>query len=135
MNREVGSDYFECKTDKQMAHTQFVLNETWEEMKRQEEKWGIQTHDLRHYLSILTEEVGEFAKDANDLEFVTPNPMSYEEYSFKVTNARNELIQVSAVALSIAKNMDRKHPEILGGVAIVNQFMVGQEVDHPDSDT
>ena len=39
-----------------------LLNEVSDERKRQEEKWGSQTHDPSWWLTILAEEFGEAAR-------------------------------------------------------------------------
>ena len=62
-----------------------------EELKRQLDKWGVQSHDMHKWNSILVEEVGEFAKDLLE---------------DNIKGARTEIIQVAAVALAIAEAMD-----------------------------
>lgn len=75
-----------------------VIAEVRAERERQDVKWGEQNHDLPMWLAILSEEVGEVAKDV------------VEHY---VKGYREELIQVAAVAISAVQALDRKS----GGVA------------------
>jgi len=56
--------------------------EVGHERKRQDEKWGIQTHSGHSWVSILTEELGEFAAAVNDGE---------------PEQAEAELVQIAAV--------------------------------------
>lgn len=69
-----------------------VLGEVWAERQRQDEKWGQQNHNAHVWQSILTEEVGEVAKEA--LEHDTDR-------------RRTELIQVAAVAVAAIECIDR----------------------------
>lgn len=69
------------------------------ERMRQKTKWG--TNELVHspmeWLSILMEEVGEFAKEANGLCFSKGS----------MSNLRREAVQVAAVALAIVESIDQ----------------------------
>ena len=62
------------------------------ERRRQDEKWGIQNHEIHKWLSILGEEVGECHKAALENNIV---------------ELRKELIQVAAVSQAIIESMDR----------------------------
>ncbi len=79
--------------------TQKVLNEVGAERKKQEEKWGQQDHDPFYFLAILGEEVGEVNKAAVDA--VKDEGNAWGSY-------REELIQVSAVAVAMIESIDRK---------------------------
>lgn len=74
-----------------------------QELQRQIEKWGVQSHDLPVYLTVLVEEVGEVAEAVlearHDPETWTPR-------------IRKEAIQVAAVAMAIVEGIDagRCHP-------------------------
>lgn len=59
---------------------------------KQDAKWGIQDHDAKGWLPILTEEVGEAAKAMNEND----------------PGLREELIQVAAVAMAWVEAMDRR---------------------------
>lgn len=67
------------------------------ERDRQDNKWGVQRHDMGTWLKILVEEVGEVAQ-----------AMQQDMYCAKDSDADNlytELIQVSAVAQAIAEQV------------------------------
>lgn len=65
-----------------------ALREIKKERERQIEKWGTQTHTPAMWLAILTEEVGEVAKEIADGRVL---PFNEEQYC-------TELIHVAAVA-------------------------------------
>lgn len=71
------------------------------ERSSQDRKWGEQDHDPMMWLTILTEEVGEAAKDALDSQYGPGYAGSclrcYEE----------EMIQVAAVAIAAVENVRR----------------------------
>lgn len=74
-----------------------VLEDINQERNRQDEKWGIQRHDLGTWLTILVEEVGEVAQ-----------AMQANKGWGKETDASNlykELIHVSAVSGAIAEQL------------------------------
>lgn len=73
-----------------------VLRLVHEERQAQDQKWGQQNHGLDRWLTILTEEVGEFA-------------MAVLEQQWH--EARAEMLQVAAVAAAIVECMDRKGEE------------------------
>lgn len=75
----------------------YPVREVVEEIGRQEAKWGIQNHTPCEYMAILTEEVGEAAKECVEITF---NGRSTE-------NLRTELIQTAAVAVSFVECLDR----------------------------
>jgi NTP pyrophosphatase (non-canonical NTP hydrolase) len=88
------------KTKKSMTtnRTQFnAIKDVVEERKRQEAKWGEQNHAPIYYLAILTEEVGEFAKECLTDHFGKT----------RTENLRVEAVQVAAVALAIIECLDR----------------------------
>jgi NTP pyrophosphatase (non-canonical NTP hydrolase) len=79
-----------------------VLDDVAAERMRQDEKWGVQDiHDYER-ISILTEEVGEAAKAANEANFTT-SPTRGDR-----THLRKELIQVAAVAVDYVQAIDRR---------------------------
>lgn len=70
-----------------------TLNSVYSEMKRQDAKFGAERdHTAPVWMSILTEEVGEAAEDANDITFSDAESGDME----------TELIQVAAVAIQAA---------------------------------
>lgn len=66
---------------------QLIMDERF----RQDEKWGEQNHGDLYWLGILTEEVGELAKDI----------IEYKP-------AQKELVQVAAVAVSWLEALERR---------------------------
>jgi NTP pyrophosphatase (non-canonical NTP hydrolase) len=80
--------------------THRVLMDVADERKRQEEKWGDQSlmlsSNMFKAVAILTEEVGEVAKEA--LEHAD-DPMRIK--------LRTELVQVAAVAVACVEAIDR----------------------------
>lgn len=76
-----------------------ILEEVRQERIRQDAKWGPipRNHDPYKWLAILAEEFGEFAHDVCDKKF--------EEGHYRV-NMREELIQIAAVAVVIAEDLD-----------------------------
>ena len=80
-----------------------VFNDVLKEVRRQEELWGEQNHHPIIYQSFLMEEVGEFSQAVNDATFFNGKSDTVPgDYS----NARKEIIQVAAVAISIARCID-----------------------------
>lgn len=77
-----------------------IFEDVNSEIERQDGKFGKdrESHPLV-WLSILSEEVGEIAKEINDADF-TEEKLS--------DNYRKELIQVAAVALQAALNFDKR---------------------------
>jgi NTP pyrophosphatase (non-canonical NTP hydrolase) len=79
-----------------LARTDGILVEVEEERADQIRKWGEQHHSPHQWLAILTEEVGEVAKDVAE--------MRIDEFDF--VNYRKELIQVAAVAVAAIEALD-----------------------------
>tara|TARA_R110002167_G_scaffold331706_1_gene538408 strand:- start:59227 stop:59535 length:309 start_codon:yes stop_codon:yes gene_type:complete len=93
--------------------TRDVLNEVHEERLRQNNKWGIQDHNCIEWIAILTEEVGEAAKEAVDFHFAnvaTGDRVSSEltEQEQRISDYRKEMIQVAAVAAQAVESLDRQ---------------------------
>jgi NTP pyrophosphatase (non-canonical NTP hydrolase) len=74
--------------------TCMVLGEVWSERQRQDDKWGQQNHNAFVWTTILTEEVGEVAKEALD-------------DNNQKKKMRAELLQVAAVAVAAVECIDR----------------------------
>ena len=74
-----------------------ALQDVLLERLRQEKKWGEQNHDPFCYLTVLTEEVGEFSQAALQTYFGGP----------AAKGLREEAVQVAAVALAIVECLDR----------------------------
>lgn len=83
--------------DKQIDLRSSVMEDVDKERNRQDEKWGVQRHDMGTWLTILVEEVGEVAQ-----------AMQTNKGWGKQSDANNlyqELIHVAAVAVSIAEQI------------------------------
>ncbi|MGG5319265.1 hypothetical protein [Enterococcus sp. AZ072] len=76
-----------------------IFKSVSDERKRQEKKWGTQNHSPLLWHSILSEEVGEVAKEINEYGFLSE--------VHRLEQARTELIQVAAVAIAFADSLDR----------------------------
>ena len=82
------------------------------ERERQNNLWGVQEHSLSKFMSILLEEVGESAKEANDYEAIIDRTADccypLDELSKKqhLINCQTELIQVAAVAVQICERIE-----------------------------
>jgi NTP pyrophosphatase (non-canonical NTP hydrolase) len=66
------------------------------QMNRQDRKWGIQHHTQETWLSILGEEFGEACKALNEGD---------------LSDYRNELLHVAAVAMAAIEDEDSDHGE------------------------
>lgn len=89
---------------KQQALMNDVNVDVYKERDRQNQKWGLQRHDMGTWLMILTEEVGEVAQ-----------AMQEGMVSQKETDANNlykELIQVAAVASAIAEQVREQNEKM-----------------------
>jgi NTP pyrophosphatase (non-canonical NTP hydrolase) len=86
-----------------------IVEEVRFERRRQDDIWGQQNHDLAIWIMILTEEVGEAAKEACDATFPKePDPWAGRRARIRY---RQELIQVAAVAVAMIESLDRNQPE------------------------
>ncbi len=79
-----------------------VLDEVFGERQRQEARWGQQDNPDFEWVSILTEEVGEAATEANEANFKSGKNRG------DFSNLRTELIQVAAVAVAWVEAIDRR---------------------------
>ncbi|TWP23508.1 hypothetical protein ETU10_07230 [Apibacter muscae] len=80
-----------------------IFDEISQERNQQNKKWGEQNHNPIEWISILTEEVGEVAKEAVDAHFS-------QDFHIKTScldKYRKELIQVAAVVVAMAECLDR----------------------------
>lgn len=89
-----------------------VIREVEDERRDQDYKWGQQDHNLVEWMTILTEEVGEAAKEACDYHFNNPPKkftcLSQDDIQKKRLAAyRKELIQTAAVAIAMVESLDR----------------------------
>lgn len=90
-----------------------IIDEIKAERERQDKKWGVQNHSPIEWIGILTEEVGEAAKEAVDYHFAKVNHKGSDEKLIEleegltISNYRQELIQVAAVAVQMIECIDR----------------------------
>ncbi len=87
------------------ATTRHILNHVAHERDNQDEKWGRQRHRYTDWLAILTEEVGESAKDALT---VVIREAADESTASALHSLRMELIQTAAVAIAIVEQIDEQ---------------------------
>jgi NTP pyrophosphatase (non-canonical NTP hydrolase) len=72
-----------------------------DERCRQDKKWGKQRHAYPFWLTILVEEVGEVA------QAMQKNSFAYK-FESDADDLHKELIQVAAVAVAIAEQVDEE---------------------------
>ena len=90
-----------------------ILKEVKNERLRQNEKWGEQNRNVVEWVAILTEEVGEVAKEAVNYYFangdVDVNLRAGESLQRqRIENYRKECIQVAAVVVQMVESLDRQ---------------------------
>lgn len=85
------------------AHTRSVLAEVSCERLRQEVRWGEQNHPPIIWHAILGEEVGEATKEILEALFSADDTVKRD----RLMRARQELIQVAAVAVATVQSLDR----------------------------
>lgn len=96
------------------------LAEVLAERERQDAKWGEQNHHAFAWLGVLVEEVGEFAQAALKATFSGGNPT-------RIREAREELIQVAAVALAMLEAFDRNAMWLAGPIKSAWQSAWGSD--------
>ena len=91
-----------------------TLEEIKQEVDRQNQKFGEQNHKPIEWIAILSEEVGEAAKEALDHHFKYPKKTddgsqecNLEIQAQRLKDYREELIQVAAVAVQMIECLDR----------------------------
>lgn len=72
-----------------------ILRRVDREREAQDDKWGVQKHPPIEWVSILTEEVGEVAQEANKIRFAPSLKQKYKQAYVE------ELVQVAAVAVAM----------------------------------
>lgn len=88
--------------------TDSILLDISDERWRQDKKWGVQNHSPSMWITILTEEVGEAAAEALELEWIKLGVDCHEPASYYAKLLREELIQVAAVAVAAIECLDRE---------------------------
>ena len=110
------SDVFLSKTQDSK-----IALEVLAERRRQDAKWGEQSHGPTYWLAILMEEVGEAARDVveatasmSKFDTIDYGPETQVEADRAWTKARDhirhlrvELIQTAAVAIAMIASLDR----------------------------
>lgn len=93
---------------------QSVLEEVLIERIKQHSKWNEQNHQPIEWIAILTEEVGEAAKEAVDYHFKNPkgelnecNANFSNLQKVRLANYRTELVQIAAVTVQMIESLDR----------------------------
>ncbi len=81
-----------------VTYNNSALTSVLAERKRQDTIWGEQNHGQFQWLSILTEELGEYAQELNDVSVGKGD----------IENVRTEAVQIASVALAIVECIDRK---------------------------
>lgn len=82
--------------------------EVAQERLRQHSKWGEQNHTAMHWLPILMEEVGELSQATLEAHFKNAYQSQYPDaVAGDYSQARLELVQVAAVAISMLQSIDR----------------------------
>jgi hypothetical protein len=89
--------------------TDTVLEDIWAERERQNQKWGIQRHEMGTWLSILGEEYGEVCQAVQGYL----NLVSFKEGSDK-GDPYTECIHVAAVAGAMAEQILEERQKLKG---------------------
>lgn len=80
-----------------------VMTEVMTELDRQDSKWGEQNHSMHYWNTIITEEFGESAEAAFEVDTLG-NYAAAKHYT-------TELVHVAACAIQAAETLRRMHPE------------------------
>lgn len=83
-----------------------------EERERQDRKWGEQNHEPVYWVGILTEELGEVAKEA--IEMTTAVALGERSRDECLARLRAEIVQLAAVAVAAIEYIDRQAIEEIG---------------------
>ena len=81
-----------------------VTDEVQDERRKQDKKWGPQSHAPIEWIAILGEEFGEASKEALEHHWAGKH---YPVDEFRLIRLRAELIQVAAVAVAFVESLDR----------------------------
>lgn len=83
---------------------QSICEELLDERHRQDEKWGEQNHSPEIYFAILSEEVGESAKEVVEARAAK----SDAKRDLHLAKLRAELVQSGAVVIAMIQCLDRQ---------------------------
>ncbi len=78
-----------------------VSEDIWAEREAQIDKWGVQTHPICEWMTILGEEVGEACQEALRIRFGPEE--NRKQYT---ADLRKELIQCAAVCVAIVEQIE-----------------------------
>lgn len=99
-----------------MSVRQVILEQINRERDRQLIKWGKQKHSHTYWNAILTEEVGEAAKEVCDYthalsrQFIEDEVKYNKEYRAETEKRlKKELIQVAAVCVAWIESLETEH--------------------------
>lgn len=87
--------------DSIVVNREIAIDSARIERRNQFQKWGVQKHDPMTWMTILGEEYGELCEQLLRAKFGKP-----ENFEKAVANARQEAVQVAAVALAIVQYLD-----------------------------
>ena len=87
----------------EMNNLEKVLNDVTRERLRQNTKWGQQNLTPHQWLSVLTEEVGEAAQEANRATWWK----TLDRHRQAIDDLRTEMVHVAAVAVAAIECLDR----------------------------
>ena len=79
-----------------------VFQRIGEERSKQDKQWGIPHNQQRLWFTILSEEVGEVAKELNEFW-----DRDYLDDPCFISKIKNELIQVAAVCVAWLEDLER----------------------------
>jgi NTP pyrophosphatase (non-canonical NTP hydrolase) len=85
-------------TDNKLQEIKRLVFAVTEESKHQLVKWGVQSHTLDKWNTILNEETGELAKAINDYSVINT-----EHNKLELKQVYDEAIQVATLSLKIAE--------------------------------
>ena len=107
-----GSETIPCASETIELFESNALMDVRKERSRQDAKWGEQNHNPIEWMAILTEEVGEAAKEAVDFHFALGDidiklNAGVRLQADRLQRYRTEMIQVAAVAVSAVESLDR----------------------------
>lgn len=89
---------------------QDIIDLVIDELKRQENKWGIQDHHPEKWMAILMEEVGEASEAVLE---AFPFKIQLKDREYWLNRYYLELRQVAAVAISAMDCLDRNFNKLL----------------------
>ena len=98
------------KKEVEMYERRIIVEKIMSERDRQNGKFGEQNHEPTFWVSIITEEIGEAAKEANDYQLNLMDIHSEFDPVADMQNIirlRDELIQVAAVAVNAIESIER----------------------------